>query len=180
MLKTLKMVSRQEKEKLKVPRSVQDLIPVRTVYPDGIFEVAQGKYSRSYRFDDINYAVASGPDKESMFLKYSEILNSLDSGAVSKITVNNRRMDRREIARDILLPSRNDRLDEYRKEYNRILLEKALSTTSMVQDKYLTISVFKNSIEDARTYFGGASDAFQQAWFEAYRTGCGGEAEDSV
>ena len=153
MLKTLKMISRQEKEKLKVPRSVQDLIPVRTVYPDGIFEVAQGKYSRSYRFDDINYAVASGPDKESMFLKYSEILNSLDSGAVSKITVNNRRMDRREIARDILLPSRNDRLDEYRKEYNRILLEKALSTTSMVQDKYLTISVFKNSIEDARTYF---------------------------
>lgn len=153
MLKTLKMVSRQEKEKLKVPRSVQDLIPVRTVYPDGIFEVAQGKYSRSYRFDDINYAVASGADKESMFLKYSEILNSLDSGAVSKITVNNRRMDRRKIARDILLPSRNDRLDEYRKEYNRILLEKALSTTSMVQDKYLTISVFKNSIEDARTYF---------------------------
>lgn len=153
MLKTLKMISRQEKEKLKVPRSVQDLIPVRTVYPDGIFEVAQGKYSRSYRFDDINYAVASGSDKESMFLKYSEILNSLDSGAVSKITVNNRRMDRREIARDILLPSRNDRLDEYRKEYNRILLEKALSTTSMVQDKYLTISVFKNSIEDARTYF---------------------------
>lgn len=153
MLKTLKMISRQEKEKLKVPRSVQDLIPVRTVYLDGIFEVAQGKYSRSYRFDDINYAVASGPDKESMFLKYSEILNSLDSGAVSKITVNNRRMDRRKIARDILLPSRNDRLDEYRKEYNRILLEKAVSTTSMVQDKYLTISVFKNSIEDARTYF---------------------------
>lgn len=153
MLKTLKMISRQEKEKLKVPRSVQDLIPVRTVYPDGIFEVSQGKYSRTYRFDDINYAVASGPDKDSMFLKYSEILNSLDSGAVSKITVNNRRMDRREIARDILLPSRNDRLDEYRKEYNRILLEKALSTTSMVQDKYLTISVFKNSIEDARTYF---------------------------
>ena len=34
MLKTLKMISRQEKEKLKVPRSVQDLIPVRTVYPD--------------------------------------------------------------------------------------------------------------------------------------------------
>ena len=161
MLKTLKMISRQEKEKLKVPRSVQDLIPVRTVYPDGIFEVSQGKYSRTYRFDDINYAVASGPDKDSMFLKYSEILNSLDSGAVSKITVNNRRMDRREIARDILLPSRNDRLDEYRKEYNRILLEKALSTTSMVQDKYLTISVFKNSIEDARTYFARVGAEFQ-------------------
>lgn len=153
MLKTLRSINRQEKDRLRIPRSVQDLIPIRTIYPDGIFEVAPGKYSRSYRFDDINYAVASGSDKDSMFLKYSEILNSLDSGAISKITINNRRMDRREITRDILLPARDDRLDEYRKEYNMMLLSKALSTTSIVQDKYLTISVFRNSIEDARSYF---------------------------
>ena len=153
MLKTLRYINRQEKDRLRIPRSVQDLIPIRTIYPDGIFEVAPGKYSRSYRFDDINYAVASGSDKDSMFLKYSEILNSLDSGAISKITINNRRMDRREITRDILLPARDDRLDEYRKEYNMMLLSKALSTTSIVQDKYLTISVFRNSIEDARSYF---------------------------
>lgn len=153
MLKTLRYINRQEKDRLRIPRSVQDLIPIRTIYPYGIFEVAPGKYSRSYRFDDINYAVASGSDKDSMFLKYSEILNSLDSGAISKITINNRRMDRREITRDILLPARDDRLDEYRKEYNMMLLSKALSTTSIVQDKYLTISVFRNSIEDARSYF---------------------------
>ena len=153
MLKTLRSINRQEKDRLRITRSVQDLIPIRTIYPDGIFEVAPGKYSRSYRFDDINYAVASGSDKDSMFLKYSEILNSLDSGAISKITINNRRMDRREITRDILLPARDDRLDEYRKEYNMMLLSKALSTTSIVQDKYLTISVFRNSIEDARSYF---------------------------
>ena len=73
MLKTLRSISRQEKERLRIPRSVQDLIPIRTIYPDGIFEVAPGKYSRSYRFEDINYAVASGSDKDSMFLKYSDI-----------------------------------------------------------------------------------------------------------
>lgn len=88
-----------------------------------------------------------------MFLKYSEILNSLDSGATTKITINNRRMDKREIARDILIPSRKDRLDPYRMKYNKILLKKTTGTTAMVQDKYLIISVYKQSAEDAKSYF---------------------------
>ena len=79
MIKTLKLLSKQEHEKFKVPKNVQDLIPVQTVYSDGIFQVAPGKFAKSFKFEDINYAVASREDKESMFLKYSEILNSLDS-----------------------------------------------------------------------------------------------------
>jgi len=153
MIRTLKSVSRQEKEKFKIPRSVQDLIPIQTVYTDGIFQVSPGKFTKTYRFEDVNYAVASHDDKTSMFLKYSEILNSFDSGSTTKITINNRRMDKREIARDILIPYREDSLDEYRKEYNRILISKAVGTTGIVQDKYLTVSVFKNSVEDARSYF---------------------------
>ena len=42
------------------------------------------KYSKTYKFTDINYAVASREDKEAMFLEYSELLNSLDSGDVYK------------------------------------------------------------------------------------------------
>ena len=153
MIKTLKNIDKQEHQRYKVPKTVQDLIPVQTVYDDGIFQVMPNLFSKTFRFEDINYAVASGEDKASMFLKYSEILNSLDSGATTKITINNRRMDKREIARDILIPSRKDRLDPYRMEYNKILLEKATGTTAMVQDKYLTISVYKWSAEDARSYF---------------------------
>ena len=153
MIKTLKTMQRQEREKFKIPRSVQDLIPIQTVYPDGIFQLAPGKFSKTYKFDDVNYAVASRADKESMFLKYSEILNSFDSGAITKITINNRRMDKREITRDILLPYRGNELDEYRTEYNQMLMNKAIGTSAIVQDKYLTVSVFKNSVEDARSYF---------------------------
>lgn len=153
MLKTLKTVERQEREPFKVPKRVQDLIPIYTVYDDGIFRVGQNKFSKSFKFEDINYAVASLEDKKSMFLKYSEILNSFDIGATTKITINNRRMDKRELARDILLPGKKDRLNEYRQEYNKMLIGKALSTTAMVQDKYVTVSAFKNNIDDARTYF---------------------------
>ena len=36
------------------------------------------------------YAVASRNDKEAMFLEYSELLNCLDSGATTKLTISNR------------------------------------------------------------------------------------------
>ena len=153
MIRTLKTINKKEKEKFKIPRSVQDLIPIQTVYTDGIFQTGSGKFSKTYKFEDVNYAVASAEDKTSMFLKYGDILNSLESGATTKITINNRRMDKREIARDILLPYRKDNLDEYREEYNRMLLSKTVGASSMVQDKYLTITAYKDSIEDARAYF---------------------------
>ena len=85
-MRTIKNLFKQDKEKFNPPKSVQDTIPVQTIYKDGIFLVGKNKYSKCFRFTDINYAVASRPDKEAMFLQYSELLNSLDPGATSKIT----------------------------------------------------------------------------------------------
>ena len=48
---------------------------------------------------------------------------------------------------------KGDSLDEYREEYNKILLEKATGANAIVQDKYITISVNKKNVEDARNYF---------------------------
>ena len=84
MIKSIKTVMHQEKEKYKVPRKVQDIIPVQCIWSDGIFKVGN-KFSKTFKFTDINYLVASREDKESMFLIYSELLNSLDSGATTKI-----------------------------------------------------------------------------------------------
>ena len=153
MIKTLTNLRKQEKEKFVVPKGVQDVIPITAIYDDGIFQIGKDKFSKTYKFSDINYAVASREDKESMFLEYSELLNSLDSGAMTKITINNRRLNRLDFENNILIPMKGDRLDEYREEYNKILLEKATGANAIVQDKYMTISVCKKSIEDARNYF---------------------------
>ena len=153
MIKTLSNLFKQDKEKFVVPRSVQDVIPVTAIYDDGIFQVGRDKFSKTFKFSDINYAVASREDKEAMFLEYSELLNSLDSGATTKITINNRRLNRLDFEKTILIPMKGDELDEYREEYNKMLLDKATGANSIVQDKYMTISVNKKSVEDARTYF---------------------------
>ena len=62
MIKTLSNLLQQDKEKYRVPRRVQDVIPIRRIWPDGIFLVGS-KYSKMYRFTDINYLVASRADK---------------------------------------------------------------------------------------------------------------------
>ena len=123
MIKTLTNLFKQDKEKFVVPKGVQDVIPVAAIFDDGIFKVGKDKYSKTYRFTDINYAVASREDKEAMFLEYSELLNSLDSGATTKITINNRRLNRLDFEQTILIPTTGDNLDEYREEYNKMLLD---------------------------------------------------------
>ena len=152
MIKTIKTMSKQEKERYTVPRKVQDVIPVRRIWPDGIFLVGN-KFSKTYKFSDINYLVASREDKESMFLTYSELLNSLDSGAVTKITINNRRMNQANFETSILMPMQGDFRDEYRKEYNQMLMDKATGANGITQEKCITISVVKKDIEEARAYF---------------------------
>ncbi len=152
MIKTLKNLLKQDKERYTVPRKVQDVIPVRRIWKDGIF-LTGGKFAKTYKFTDINYLVASREDKESMFLTYSELLNSLDSGATTKITINNRRLNKANFEQSILMPLRGDFRDEYRREYNQMLLDKATGANGIVQEKYLTISVVKKDIEEARAYF---------------------------
>ena len=155
-MKTLKMLFKQDKEEFVVPKNIQDVIPVNRIWEDGIFQVGKNKYSKCYRFSDINYAVASKNDKEGMFLEYSELLNSFDVGATTKISILNRRLNRVDFEKNILLSKCNDELDEYREEYNKILLDKIVGANSITQEKFITISVNKKNIEEARNYFNRA------------------------
>ena len=153
MIKTLQQALKMDREKFKVPRSVQQAIPIQRIWPDGVFQSGT-KFSKTFRFSDINYAIASKEDKTEMFLDYSELLNALDSGAAAKITLNNRRINKEEFEASLLLPMKEDGLDEYRKEYNEMLLSKVSGTNnSIYQERYLTVSVHKKNIDEARTYF---------------------------
>lgn len=153
MTKTLATAKRQERVKFKVPRSVQDAIPIRRIWADGIFQVGS-QYSKSWSFTDINYAIADKDDKMAMFLDYCALLNALDSGASAKITIHNRRIDKEAFERSVLLPLHGDALDHYREEFNEMLRAQVTGTSnSMVRERYLTVSIVKRSIDEARTYF---------------------------
>ena len=152
-MKTLNNLFKQDREKFVVPKCVQDLIPARVIWKDGIFLVGKNKYTKCYKFSDINYAVASKDDKEEMFLQYSELLNSFETGATTKITIANRRFNKLDFEKTIMLPMEKDELNQYREEYNKMLLDKMAGANGIIQEKYITISIEKKSIEEARSYF---------------------------
>ena len=153
IIKTLVKATKLEKEKFTIPKSVQDAIPIQRIWPDGIFQVGS-RFSKTFSFTDINYQIAGKEDKTAMFLDYSELLNALDSGASAKITINNRKINKAEFEKSLLLPMKEDGLNHFRKEYNEMLLSKVTGTNnSVVQDRYITITVAKRNIDEARTYF---------------------------
>ena len=157
MSKTLQTALKRDRERYKVPRSVQDAIPIRRIWPDGIFCFGS-TYSKTIRFSDINYAIASKEDKTAMFLGWSELLNALDAGSVTKITINNKRLDRQDFERTILLPTQGDGLDGYRREYNDMLTGKVTdASNSVVQERYLTLSTHRKDVGEARTFFDRVS-----------------------
>lgn len=153
MIKALSRILKQDRERMNIPRSVQQVIPVKRIWLDGIWLVGN-KYSKCWRFTDINYAIASKDDKTSMFLDYSELLNALDSNATTKITVCNKRMNKHAFEESILLPLQGDQYDGYRKEYNDMLLDNVTDVSnSIVQERYVTVSVAVKNIDEARSYF---------------------------
>lgn len=140
-----------------VPKSVQQFIPVDQVWSDGIFR-SSNRFNKSWKLTDINYAVASKEDQTELFLGYSELLNSLDTGATTQITINNRRLNRQDFEKTILIPARQDGLNSYRDEYNAMLEEKAITANNnLIQEKIITISIVKGNIEEARSYFNRIS-----------------------
>ena len=170
MMKTIKTIMTQDKERYKVPRRVQDVIPISCIWHDGIFKVGN-KFAKSFKFTDINYMVASREDKEHMFLTYSELLNSLDSGATTKITIYNHKMNESDFEGTSLMPMQGDWRDEYRKEYNGMLLDKAVNAEGVMQEKFITITIAKKTVEEARAYFARIS-ADLQAHFAALGSKC--------
>lgn len=141
-----------ERDAFSVPRSVQKSIPIKRIYQDGVFQVS-GKFSKTWRFFDVNYAVASPEKQRELFMTYCAFLNSLPIGATAKITLFNRQLNQKDFGRTLLMPMQGDRRDLYRNEYNALVLGKAAESNNLIQEKYITVSAEKKSVEEARAFF---------------------------
>lgn len=151
-MKAIKQVLRQDKEPYRIPKRVQDIIPIKGIWSDGIF-LAGTRYCKSFKFTDINYMVASEAEQKKMFLSYAALVNSLDCGATTKITINNRHLNRKNFEDAVLMKMEYDGLDLFREEYNTVIMDKATAGNGIIQEKYVTVSVCKKNIAEARAYF---------------------------
>ena len=142
---------RIKKQKRKIAKTVQQSIPIDAIYKDGIFRTGR-LFSKSWKFSDINYAVASDDDQLQMFLAHSAILNGLPTDAMAEITIYNRQLHSK-VFEQITTPSDNPNYKKYTQELNGILCDKMSESNNIVHEKYITVATEKKNIEEARTFF---------------------------
>ena len=164
MLKSVKAYLKSRKEKYKVPKRVQDLIPINCIWTDGIFRSGTG-YSKMYKFKDINYSVAADEDKKTMLDKYCEVIKSLDSNASAQILVNNRKTSKADIMESAFMKHESEDRDKYREEYNQMISGNSIRGTNYIQDRYITITVVKKNIKEARGFFERLKPELEKRFF---------------
>ncbi|NBK79767.1 TraE family protein [bacterium D16-76] len=157
MIPTEKKIKTRHREKnyFKVPRSTQDLIPVDAVYLDGMFLSNGGIYSKSYRFSDINFDIADGPEKEGIIREMRALIKACTQSEVSQITIINRHINR-ELLDRLRYPDAGDGQDALRRELNDILESQAGRGTGIMQERYFTMSVCKSTAKEAQIHFDRA------------------------
>ncbi len=145
----------------KTPKSIQETIEILAVSNSGIFEVAKNRYSKSYYFQDINYAITNEEEQKDIFDKYCKFLNSMDCSF--KITINNKNRNMEEMKKLVMIPYADNEHDVFRKIYNDIIEEKIMEGRQGIeQERYLTITIERRSFEEAKAQFATIEATLQK------------------
>lgn len=155
----------------KTPKSIQETIDIVSVAENGIFEIGKGRngslnrFSKCYRFMDINYTTTNEEEQISIFERYCKFLNSLDCDF--KITVNNRNKDMMDLREVVLLSYQQDEFDRFRKIYNDIIENKIREGRQGIeQERYLTLTIERKNFEEAKAQFATLEAAIHKAFGE--------------
>ena len=141
--------ARRTRGNYKVPRSVQQCIPVEQIYVDGIWKSGD-VYSQMWSVSDINYDMMSDKSKEDIQKLYGAVYAGIPSDCWAKFCIISQTMDRQALEQNVLLPFCGQSVEQYRIEYNRLIENRIEAAGSVIQNKYLVVSTNKKSVKEAR------------------------------
>lgn len=149
----------------KTPKSIQQTIEIMKVAENGIFEVAKNRFSKCYRFQDINYTTTNETEQIDIFERYCKFLNSLDVNF--KITINNKNKDMEQVRDYVFLQKQDDGYNGFRKIYNDIMEQKIHEGRQGIeQERYLTITIERKNFEEAKAQFATIEASVHKAFGE--------------
>ena len=149
----------------KTPKSIQETIEIVKVAENGIFEVAKNRFSKCYRFQDINYTTTNEVEQIDIFERYCKFLNSLDVSF--KITINNKNKDMEQVRDYVFLQEKEDGFNGFRKIYNDIMEKKIHEGRQGIeQERYLTITIERKNFEEAKAQFATIEASIHKAFNE--------------
>ena len=151
--KTLEKNSAQSEKQIKkrrAPQKASDCLGFLAMYENGICEIEPGLYSMTLKFSDVNYQIARREEQANIFTRYCELLNYCDPDMHLQINLVTQHMDKERFEQDMFFQMRQDEIDEYRHEMNKVIADKAMQgQNGLVREKFVTITVKADSYDNA-------------------------------
>lgn len=131
--------------------SAQQSIPYVEMCRDGICRVNARLYTKTIRYEDINYQLAQNEDKTAIFEDWCDFLNYFDSSIFIQLSFINQKTDIAEFRKAITIPHQDDDFNDIRSEYSDMLDEQLTKgNNGLVKRKYITFGVQADSMRTAK------------------------------
>ncbi|MBS5545921.1 MAG: ATP-binding protein [Lachnospiraceae bacterium] len=149
--KQIKAVVEAARKDNGVPHTAQQSIPFQRMFPDGICRVRDNYYTKTIRFQDINYQLAQQEDKTAIFEEWCGFLNFFDSSIHFELSFMNMATDADSFEQSIRIPFRKDEFNPVRSEYSQMLRQQlARGNNGLTKTKFLTFGIEADSMKQAK------------------------------
>ena len=134
--------------------TVQDSIPFRNIFPDGLCRLDERSYSKTIAFEDVNYRLAGPEDQRDIFENLCDFYNGYDPSIGVQISLNSRYMDSGPDEELFGIPKWDDDLDSIRDDAVNILrTQYERGSNGYVKTKYVTLTIEADNLPAARARF---------------------------
>lgn len=148
------MIDKRDLSKCRIKKGsrAQDIIPIKKICESGMRRLDDGRYAITYELKDIDFASQGDDEKETIFESYSKLLNSLGGGSSYKITICNRRVNKKtKLEKSLISSNVGDGYDNLRLAYNRLRYDDVAGNKAYIKSKYITISTYQSRENKAET-----------------------------
>ena len=149
--KKIIMQNKIDKKAKKIPKSAQQTIPYVEMCRDGICKVNSRLYTKTIRYNDINYQLARNEDKTAIFENWCDFLNYFDSSIFVQLSFINQRVNINEFNNAIRISAQDDAFNDIRAEYSDMLqAQLTKGSNGLVKRKYITFGIEADSLRTAK------------------------------
>ena len=149
--KQIETIIRQAKGDGK-PHTVQDSIPFRNLYPDGLCRLDDRLFSKTIVYEDVNYRLAGPDDQRDIFERLCDFYNGYDPSIGVQMTLSSRHEDKN--GNLFGMDAQGDALDDMRMEASGILqMQYERGNNGFVKSKYVTLTIEAENLPAARARF---------------------------
>ena len=139
------------RRKNKKEKTAQDTIHFQKMYPDGICRVTDTLYTKTIRFQDINYQLAQNDDKSAIFESWCDFLNYFDSSIHFQLSFLNMTANANDYESSVSINPQQDDFDSIRSEYTEMLHSQlSKGNNGLMKTKYLTFGIEADSVKIAK------------------------------